>query len=352
MLVYWLMFLIPAWAALMHPQARLTMQRKTSVISWFPVWIMLTVLIGYRFKVGGDWINYFDMYLHLVGYSFTEALEYSSDPAYGALTWLAIELEWGIYGVNLISGALFSWGLLVFCRDQPRPWLALLVAIPYLVIVVGMGYSRQAVAIGLIMPGLVALRKKDNMRFVLWVCLAALFHKSAVILLPLPILASSRGRWWTAMWVGTTALLAYVLLLQDHVDTFVENYIGTQYSSQGALIRIAMNAVPAFLFLLYRRRLEKDSHIRSLWTWMSLIALAFIVLFVISPSSTAIDRLALYFIPIQLFVFSRLPDLWGRKNAAQLNFAVVIYYALVQFVWLNFAAHAYVWLPYRFYWFN
>ena len=36
-----------------------------------------------------------------------------------------------------------------FVRRQPMPWLGLLVAIPYLVIVVGMGYSRQAIALGL-----------------------------------------------------------------------------------------------------------------------------------------------------------------------------------------------------------
>ena len=65
------------------------------------------------------------------------------------LNWLSIQMDWGILGVNLIGGAIFAFGLVAFCRRQPRPWLALAVAIPYLVIVVAMGYSRQGIALAL-----------------------------------------------------------------------------------------------------------------------------------------------------------------------------------------------------------
>jgi hypothetical protein len=352
MLVYWLMFLIPAGMALAHPQARLALRSSTSVIGWLPAWLLLTILIGYR-QSGGDWYNYLMRYFGFVGTTFSEALEHGSDPGYSALNWLMIEWGWGFYGVNLVCGALFSWGLIVFCRHQPRPWLALAAAVPYLVIVVGMGYSRQAVAIGLAMIGLVALMEKSNPRFVLWVCLAALFHKSAVILLPLAVLATSRGRWWTALWVGVMGAMAYTLLLQEHVDSLVQNYVEAEYQSQGAAIRVAMNAVPAVLFLLYRRRLALEPQAYALWTWIALISLGFVVLLVASPATTAIDRIALYFIPLQLFVFSRLPELWGqRKAAAGPVLSVLAYYTLVLFVWLNYAGNAFMWLPYRFYWFN
>lgn len=46
-----------------------------------------------------------------------------------------------------------------FARSQPDPWLAVLVAVPYLVIVVAMGYSRQAVAIGILLAGLGRLER-------------------------------------------------------------------------------------------------------------------------------------------------------------------------------------------------
>lgn len=62
--------------------------------------------------------------------------------------------------------------------------------------------------------------------------------------------------------------------------------------------------------------------------------------------STALDRMALYFIPLQLVVFSYLPSLLkGSKQTW--TFLIILYYALILFVWINFAKHAQYWLPYQ-----
>jgi hypothetical protein len=135
------------------------------------------------------------------------------------------------------------------------------------------------------------------------------------------------------------------------VDGLVKNYIVAEYNSQGAGIRIAMNAVPAVIFLWFRRRFIMSSNEHIFWTWMSLGALVFIGVLAVSPSSTAVDRVALYWIPLQLLVLSRLPDAMGRegrKNAVWV-YAVVFYSATVQFVWLFFAQTAFAWLPYQFF---
>jgi hypothetical protein len=109
--------------------------------------------------------------------------------------------------------------------------------------------------------------------------------------------------------------------------------------------------MPAILFLLFRRKFVMPQADRVFWTWMSLGALAFVVLLVASPSSTAVDRLALYWIPLQLFVLSRLPDAIGKPKGffGIWVYGVVAYSAMVLFVWLFFATHAEFWLPYQFY---
>lgn len=341
------MFLVPAWLALKRPQADGVRAIRFDV-RWALVWLALTTLIGYRFEVGGDWFIYDDQYLAVAGGSFGDTIA-QGDPAYAALNWISAYFGWGIYGTNLICGAVFSAGLIAFCRSQPRPWLTLAVAIPYMVIVVAMGYSRQGVAIGIAMLALLSLGKKDNLKFVLWIALAALFHKSAVLLVPLAILAATRNRWWVALWVGSAALLLYVLLLQEAMEGLASGYIESEYQSQGAGIRVAMNAIPALAFLLFRKRLASDPHERGIWTWLSILAITFVVLLAVSPSSTAVDRVALYMIPLQLFVLPRLLDLMARDLVGAGVFAVVLYSALVQFVWLNYAAHAEYWVPYRFY---
>jgi hypothetical protein len=248
-------------------------------------------------------------------------------------------------------GVLFSWGLVAFCRQQPRPWLALAVAVPYLGIVLGMGYNRQGIALGLSMLGLVALQRESTLKFVMWVLLGATFHKTAVLLLPIAALASTRNRYWTATWVGVVTLLAYGLFLEESVETLVAGYIEAQYQSEGALVRLLMNALPASLLLLRWKRFQFAPAEGALWRWMAMISLGLLVVLFVSPSSTAVDRVALYMLPLQLVVFSRLPEVMGRRGLNNQGWAamVVAYYATVLFVWLHYSTHAQYWLPYRFY---
>ena len=349
MLPYWILFLIPAWLAMTRLRPVETHATRWSGY-WWVAFVLLVLMIGQRHRVGADWDQY-DNLVRLALYDSLEQAVTQGEPAYSLLNWLAVRMDLGPYFVNTVCAALFAWGLVVFCRAQPRPWLALVVAVPYLVTVVAMGYTRQGVAIGLVMLGLVALSDQKMLRFFVFVALAATFHKSAVILISLAVLASARYRVWKALWVGLVCLLLFVLLLQESVDAYTTNFIEVQYASAGAAFRVAMNAVPAVLFLWFRRRFALQPADRTFWIWMSLGALVFAGLLVVSPSSAAVDRMALYWIPLQLFVLSRLPDALGQRNGQNVIwvYAVVGYSATVLLVWLLFADHAFAWLPYQFY---
>jgi hypothetical protein len=348
--LYWVLFLIPAIQAVSNlrqiPPSSLE-HRWTGL--WRMMFILLVLIIGFRHEVGGDWFTYLENMEAKANLSLAEVLAVRhGDPADNIINWIAVQLDSGIYLVNSGYGILFSYGLIVFCRNQPRPWLALTVAVPYLITVVAMGYSRQGVAIGLVMLGLVALENKSALKFLIWITLAATFHKSAVILVPLALLAGTRHKLFMLLWVGVTSLVLFSLLLQEYVDLLFTNYIAAEYESSGAAIRIAMNALPAFVFLLLRKRFQLSTTQRSFWTWMSWGALFFVVLLYTSPSSTAVDRLALYWIPLQVFVWSRLPDSVGGASSGWV-YAVVIYSTAVHFTWLFFAQTAFAWLPYQFF---
>ncbi|MGV8804908.1 MAG: EpsG family protein [Polaromonas sp.] len=351
---YWLLFLLPAFRSLsslkpISPNS-LNVDRARWPGWWWVIFGMLVLMIGLRHEVGGDWGNYLRILNTATGVSLKEALS-QSDPAYSFLNWVAAKSGLGVYLVNSVCATFFAWGLVVFCRTQPRPWLAMVVAVPYLVTVVAMGYSRQGVAIGVAMLGLVALGQGQVLRFMLWLVLAAMFHKSALILMPLAVLAGTKRRIFTLFWVAVAASLLFVLLLQESVEGLSRSYVEAQLESSGAAIRVAMNALPAAVFLLLRKRFQLAPAQRSFWTWMALGALAFVVLLELSPSSTAVDRVALYWIPLQMFVWSRLPDALSQRSSKKTKwvFAVIAYSASVLFVWMSFGAHATAWLPYQFY---
>jgi hypothetical protein len=346
---YWLLFIMPAYWAISRlkprPQAALLARGDRWPFVWKSIFVFLVLIIGWRHEVGGDWFNYMsnmDNFDRVTGFN---------DPSNELLFWLGINVGGGIYLVNLISAVLFSWGLLVFCRSLPRPWLALTVAVPYLITVVSMGYTRQSVAIGLVMMAIVALGRGRTLKFMLWLAFAATFHKSAVILAPIAALANTKRRIFTLIWVGISAFVLFALLLRESLDSLMSGYIDAEYESSGAAIRVAMNAVPAILFLFFRKRFVLTAEQGSFWTWVALSALLLVVALKFSPSSTAVDRVALYWIPLQLFVFSHLPDILGRSNAKNAFWVslIIAYSATVLFVWLFYGVHSNYWLPYQWY---
>lgn len=342
MLAYWLMFLAPAAAVFQREHTK----RGQAWMAWVAVGAVFSVLMGFRDRVGGDWFNYLPMFLNTGAMTFTEALS-SGDPGYSMLNWVVHRLGGSMYGVNLFCAAVLIWGTVVFCRRQPNPWLALLVAVPYMLIVVGMGYTRQGVALGFALLGLTALGNGQVRKFVIWIAIGALFHKSAVLLMPIAALAASRNRMLTIGLVLLTTAMAYYLLLQDSAEDLWASYVVSDMQSQGGMIRVAMNTLPALILFAFGRRLEPDDAQRKLWLWISAFALACVPL--VSLASTAVDRVALYLIPLQMFVFVRLPRLATAKQIRTiLVLSVMMYYAVVQYVWLNYATHAKYWVPYQF----
>jgi len=199
------------------------------------------------------------------------------------------------------------------------------------------------------MLGLVALNRGSVKKFVFCAFFGATFHKSAVLLLPIAALAATRKRIWIFVWIAVSVLGAYLLFLAESVDSLYANYIEAEFHSQGALVRLLMNAVPA-LFLLYRRRqFEMTLQQMRLWLSFSLISLTLLVAYFFTPSTTALDRVALYMLPLQLAVFCYIPEVLGTNRTRNQLYVVfiLIYYATIQLVWLNFANHSSAWLPYN-----
>lgn len=312
--------------------------------------VFLTILIGLREEIGSDWFNYLP---YLDRYTLLTLAEVflEKEPGYGLLNWIGGNWGGGIYFVNTACALIFSVGLLSFCKAQPRPWLALTLAFPYLVTVVAMGYSRQGVAIGFELIALLALQRDRLFRYLGWIILAASFHRTALVLLVLPAATLSRKfRFSQLVRLGLLAGAGYGLyssIIEPNIDYYTYIYLDREYGSQGALIRVLLCLAPALIFLPNRRSFSLDSKANRIWTLTSILALVLFVALFLSPSSTAVDRLALYLIPLQLFVGSRLPDtrLWGLSAALWKNLLVLLSLAVL-LTWLLYANHATDWLPY------
>jgi len=348
MTTYWLMLIIPVLAGLSPWKAK----GALPYVQWFLYGAFLIAIIGLRYQVGGDWLNYIENYTSMQGLTFSDFLmkrTLTGDFGYLIIHWYSLNFLNGIYSTNLICAAVFVAGLLRVCKHMPVPWLSLSLAIPYLVIVVAMGYTRQSAAIGFIMWGLIDLMNGKQVKFYVMVMLGVLFHKTALFMLPVGFLhANSLSNLKNLILFTLFFVLAFAGFMAEHIERMAYYYVeDTQgMESSGAVIRVAMNVASSIVFLYFRKLWAERYNDVGLWMIFSVATLIMFPLAFVS--STFVDRMALYLLPMQLVILSRTPILIKSVYNRTLFILIVLFlYIGALFVWGNFGQNSSYWLPYQ-----
>ena len=316
----------------------------------FVFFLLLALVVGVRFQIGADWFSYEYYYDMMERFSFLDIFTLK-DPGYQLINFASHSLGLGMMGVNLTCGVIFSYALVKFSTKQSDMFLSLLVAFPYLFIVVGMGYARQAVAIAFLMLAITQLYEEKIIGYVVLLVIGAFFHKTAIVMVPIAFLITERNRNQKIFFGGLFSVIVIYLFFSSSIDTLMYSYVESdRYNSQGAFIRVVMSFLPGVLFLMFRDRFNFSPIIYQLVLLLSCASvLLFVLLLAVSSLSTIIDRFALYIIPLQMLVLSNLQGLFTRWNKFTVHLLVCGYLFAVLFVWLNFASHANAWVPYKTY---
>ncbi len=349
MFVYWLLFLLPAVMALAYPVQDRPGNRGLSQGLAFAAFFVFYVAVGaLRYETGGDWQTYDDTFNDIRTDTFAYALT-RTDPLYGMLNWISGQLGTGIYLVNGVCCALLGYGTIAVAKRFREPWLAVLIAVPYLLIVVGLGYVRQGAAIGLILLAVANLDKSRPLRTIGYLLLASGFHSVSALVFPVFAWALVRRNKVLAVFGTLAASTAFVTLLAPRLDTFQQGYVDADYDSGGAAVRVLMGLLPSLLILIRWRAFEASSRVRSVWLLIGLANVGALVGLILSPSSTAVDRIALFFSVIQLAVYGEFRSLAGISDKLTLltRLMLIAIAAAVQSVWLIFGTHSIYWVPYK-----
>jgi len=312
--------------------------------------IFAIIIIGSRYEIGGDWVAYSNFY-NAADKNLTDIISFSGiEPGYMFINWLMNQFGFGIYGVNFICGSIFIIGLVLFVQKFPFSWLAVVVAVPYLLVVVVMGYSRQGVAIGFELIALSYLTRRRLVLYYFFVICAILFHKTAAVLIVLGFFGFlPKGKKVILFYLFGFVSLGFMgVKLYPYLEHQYLYYIIKKLpmESSGALMRVLINLFPAIIFFIFRAKWKKEFMETGPWFIMALGISAmtpFVGLF-----STAVDRIMLYLSPLQLVVWSHLPVLIRSVEVRTLTvLGIVIYYGLILFIWMNYAQHASRWVPYK-----
>jgi len=321
--------------------------------------LILIIVIGLRYEVGGDWEVYESinlLYRSVEGLPFFDLFQskyLSQEFGYIFLNWIGFNLGYGITTTNTLVAIIFVLGLFKFANYTQNRWLALVISIPYMVTVVSMGYTRQSAALGLVMIGLVLLNKAKIGKFFFIILLATLFHKSALAVSILGFrnfavkTKNHRNPLTTILFfLSFVAISSYVFM--DYLQNKILLYILDPHtSSSGAFIRISISFVAAIFFIVYKKEWAQKFNDTKIWNLFSWLIVLSLFLFVFNLS-VVVDRLAIYALPLQMIVFSRLPFFVENINLKFLLIILIIFfYFLTHYVWLELGSYSPFWVPYK-----
>lgn len=306
--------------------------------------VFLTLFIGGRYEVGCDWTAYVARYSYLYppGYGWTNAL-FSEEGGFHLVNVFSRDLGFGFLGVVMICGILFSLCLVRFALLAPRPMALIALALPILVIQLAMSGLRQACAAAILMLGYAAFIEGRRLKSAVWIGVAAMFHVSAIIFLPIALLARRRLS-------GRYLLVAVVLLapvagwmLGTRLDVYSDRYVDQIYGEQasgGAWFRYTYAAFP-FLIAIWKRRLvERD--FPAIYPILRLFSFVVVGLALVGlVSSVALHRLVYYVLPVSLLVLLCVVESVFHRGSRRIVWLMVfVIYGAYIGGWLLTSRHA------------
>ncbi|HVJ08742.1 MAG TPA: EpsG family protein [Acidisarcina sp.] len=308
--------------------------------------LLLTGFMGLRDHVGADWPAYdniFEIYsrVQLRDVFTTTTIE----PCYALLNYLAHCVGGDIHLVNLVCAFLMVLGLIRFAYlIRVDACLLLFLATPYLLYAVGMGYTRQAVAIGIGFAALGYWVRGEHKKCYACMGLAICFHYSAVFLFLL--IAMKNGR--RALLVLPVALLGAFLLVKILLTSYLSLYIQNteDLHSNGVWLRLAIVLIGVVTFMVQRKRWKSDPGMFNMLSSASALAVFLVPVAVVA--STLADRVCLYLFFVYLAACGRAIH-FSSPAARQVAMGILVAATYgCFFLWFTVSPYAASsWIPYR-----
>lgn len=284
---------------------------------------LLFLALAMRYNYGNDYQRYLERFQDVNFYNF----EWNVEPG-----WIFLCILFKRLGFFAMIAFLAAFNCLVYYRFIKNNVPPRVYALSMFIYVFSPGFlllhasaMRQSVAIALFILSLDYLFKKDALRYFALVGLAALFHTSALILLPVYLLGVYPIK--ITRLVATVVMLLYIIII-GMADTFLpllNQFIG-QYAEKYAVYEGAVQLgsgigllVASIMLLVYTLLQKKQT---------GMIALLFTILIVgalIQPFQFAIQlvgRMAMYFEPV-IMVVMPITYLTIRETTCRQLFLVV-----------------------------
>ncbi len=324
--------------------------KPNSILVLVPL-ISLVFISGFRYMVGTDYWTYTDIY-YLTGLSDNvKDLMDSPDVGFLIMTWLLNKItddpQIMFFVTALITNAFVVRALYNYARPFELGMFLYICTFNYYASFNGV---RQYMVAAIIFWAVQYLIEGNWKKYFSIVIIAATFHSSAIIMIPVYFLA--RRKAWTGLtvviifsFVGIALLYnkflsIFIIFLQNTPYGHYEEWL-TNNSNGMNIIKIFVLLLPLLIAYLYRNQLRK------LWPESDYIVNLCIIGFLFGLLATRdviFARFNIYFGLYQLLLIPYFTKIFDKKINTFVYFAILICYFLYSFMLLPVDSHV---LPYK-----
>lgn len=331
-----------------------TERRSLSLALTLCISTILVLFMGTRYYTGCDFIAYgLRFYRMYDGVPFRE-LMLREEPGFHALNWLVHLFNLDYVWLNILASSIYVFCIMKFSKLATRPLLLIALFFPILIVQLGMSGLRQALANGFLMMAFIAFTDRSRAKTALWILVATLFHQSAVILLPIALVANSKVS--VVRLVLALAVLGPLaaVLLGDRAEVYSDRYVEQIYgeaSSSGAILRYAVALLP-FLFFIVLRDKVRQLHPKTFELMRLFTIIAFCIFPLVFVSTVALHRVVYYLLPVSTLTLLAVSEaMFPKKDkTTPVIFPITVYGSYI-LVWFSISKHAdKCYLPYESYW--
>ncbi|GGD01197.1 EpsG family protein [Enterococcus wangshanyuanii] len=283
------------------------------------LYIVLVVAPAIRYRVGTDYSVYLSKQIPEVLQGIPNSVEF----LYKGVIHLGNSFgnyQW-IFVITHVIIILFT--LVAIIRDSKNYWISIIVLFGSGFFNYSMNIMRQSIAISIFLFSIHYLVRKENRKYIFWIIVATLFHKTSIIYFALLFLKKIKLSWKQiaifsiGLYVFKTLFRSIILAISNKFN-FYNNQFGTLLDSNqiGWMFLIA-NSLILLLFLLIKNRTEFSST-GDLYLQLQFIAFAITLVSDVVPNY---ERLMYMFMIGQIL---SVPYFFKRINSRIIKWCFVI----------------------------
>ncbi len=328
-LIYGITFLFSIYFSFLYSKVK----NKNAKILLFLLSIAPPVFIStFRYGVGTDFFGYRTSYFSIIEncHDISSILSYYQEPLHVVINLIAYHLFNSYTGFLFLSSFIFMFfsfkGIIKYADKVPIPFSYFI----YLLVMFSpfLNGVRQLIAVAIFFNAYKYIFERKFWKYLLIIIFASLFHKSALLCLPLYFVWSDEGKNNKLFYLVEICFIIVIPYLGPFVQKvceylgiygkYFENYqVNTTY---GFLLYI----LPILLLLLFVRKKESKD---QLFDFLLRIYLLQIPLQVFGNVISYADRLSLYVLPAQAVLFPYFANSL-KENKVVVKTLIVIWYLL------------------------